>query len=298
MKYAFALIDPPLQPLLDARVTRYTLTALVILSPLHLLSAGVIFSDTFSGSGSPDAHWVDEDSTNASVNVSGGNLNVNTGNVNGLTAARHTLELSGTGSPSVTLASSWTIEVDMLIADLTALQTMAGGEGAGITLDVRDPNAGPTERAQINFVMINFGGGPEFATRGASETNGTTSENITNLGSAASPITATARMSYDETSGLISTGLDTGSGFFLLVDPVDTSAWNMLDSDQFLVRLEMGMVSFSGDPASSTFSIEDGEVAVSEFRLYDEALTIVPEPSTAFMALLGATGLCLRRKRK
>lgn len=268
-------------------------------APLH---AGVIFTDTFSGSGTPDAAWVTDtngDSTlNATVNVSGGSLNVNTDSVSGLSVARHTLELTGTGAPTLTLASSWTVESVVTIADASAFATMAAGEGAGVTMGVRNDLPATADKAQINFVILNFGSGADFAVRGAHDTDGVTTENISNLGAASSPLTATIRMAYDSGLGQISYGMSTGAGFFQLVSPVDTSVWALTDSDPLLIQFELGLVKFSGDPASSTFSIEDGEVSVDSFTIHDEALTTVPEPASAMFALVGATGLLLRRRTR
>ncbi len=267
------------------------------------ISAGVIFTDTFSGSGSPGGEWVTDtsgDSTaNATVNVSDGALNVNTGNVNGLSVARHTLELIGTGAPTLTLASDWTVQAEMTIAGPSAFPTIAGGEGVGVSFGIRNNLPSTNDRAQINFVILDFGGGPEFAVRGAHETAGSETQLITNLGAASSPLTATARIAYDADTGSISFGMDAGSGFFELVSPVDTSAWALSDSDPLLFQFEMGLVKFDSDPADSTFSIEDGEATVNEFTIFDETLATntVPEPDSLLLSLAGLTGLIVRRRR-
>jgi hypothetical protein len=281
---------------------RYDLEKLVLF-PLFLLlapsaSAGVIFTDPFSGSGAPGAEWFSKEEIDATVNVSGGALNVNTSTVSGLSTVRHTLELTGTGAPTLTLATSWTVEAVATIADASAFSTMAGGEGVQVTLSVRNDEPFTDDRAQVNFVNLNFGSGPEHAVRGAHRTGGSEVENITFLGSSASPLTATLRMAYDSTADTISMGMDTGSGFFSLVSSVDTSAWSMTDTDPLLVQFELGLAKFSGDPAASTFSIENGEVVVNEFTIYDEALATntVPEPSTLLLSL-AALGLGLRRRR-
>lgn len=263
---------------------------------------GVVFTDSFSVDGAPGAHWVtdtDGDSTlNATVNVSGGALNVNTGSVSGLTAARHSLLLTGTGAPTLTLASNWTVEAVVTIADSTAFATMAGGEGVQVTLDVRNQLPGTDDRAQINFVNLNFGSGPDHAVRGAHQIDGAEVSLITNLGSSTSALTATMRMAYDATASEISFGLDAGDGFIPLVAPVDTSAWSMTTSDPLLVRFELGLAKFSADPAASTFSIEDGEASVESFTIYDETLATntVPEPSTWLLSL-SALGMAFRRRR-
>ncbi|MCP5548710.1 MAG: PEP-CTERM sorting domain-containing protein [Akkermansiaceae bacterium] len=281
--------------------THIVLAATLVSAPLH---AGVIFTDTFSGSGSPGAAWVTDtngDSTlNATVNVSGGALNVNTGSVSGLTVARHTLELTGTGAPTLTLASDWTVESVVTIADASAFATMAAGEGAGVTMGVRNNLPATADKAQINFVTLNFGSGADFAVRGAHDTDGVTTENISNLGSASSPLTATIRMAYDAGLHQILYGMNTGAGFFELVSPVDTSAWSLGASDPLLIQFELGLVKFSGAAASSTFSIEDGEVSVDEFTIYDETLptNTVPEPASALFSFLGAGALLLRRRER
>ncbi|BCX46805.1 hypothetical protein HAHE_07130 [Haloferula helveola] len=274
------------------------------LSPLVLLLAptafaGVIFTDSFSGSGAPGAAWVSDEEINATVNVSGGSLNVNAGTVTGLSTVRHTLELTGTGAPTLTLGSSWTVEAVTSIADGSAFSTMAGGEGVQVTLGVRNNLPATDDRAQVNFVNLNFGAGPQHAVRGAHRTGGSETENITIIGDATASLTATIRMAYDASLDQITMGLDTGSGFFSLVSPVDTSAWSMTDSDPLLIQFELGLAKFSGDPASSTFSIEDGELTVDEFNVYDEALstnTVVPEPSVALLSLV-ALGFAFRRRR-
>lgn len=282
--------------------TRSVLTVLSVLVLTPFVRGAVVFSDTFSGSGLPDAAWVTNtsgDSTaNATVNVSGGSLHVNTGSVNGLTVARHTLELVGTGSPTLTLATDWTVETVVTIADATAFVTTAAGEGAGFTLSIRNDLPATSDRAQVNFVAIDFGGGLDFAVRGAHDTSGATTENITNLGAAASPLTATIRMAYDSGLDLISFGMDSGAGFFSLVSSVDTSAWSMGDSDPLLVQFELGLVKFSGDPAASTFSIDNGEVSVDELTIHDTTLATntVPEPGSLVLSMLGLAVLFVRRR--
>lgn len=279
-----------------------TFSALALISFLQPLSAAITFQDVFSGSGAPGPNWVTDtqpDSTsNATVNVSNGSLDVLTGNVNGLSIARHTLELV---TPTVTLKTSWTIDFEMTIDGPSAFNTIAPGEGVGISFGVRNPdNTNGTDRAQINFVLLDFGSGPDFAVRGQHQTAGVESAIITNLGAASSALTGTGRLSYDQTTGMLTHGLDTGSGFFQLLDPVDTTAWNMASDDPLELQLEMGMVKFNGDPAASTFAIDAGEVSLDTFPIYDEALTIVPEPSTA-AAMLGLIALgttVLNRRRR
>ncbi len=267
---------------------------------------GVVFTDSFSVDGAPGAHWVtdtDGDSTlNATVNVSGGALNVNTGSVSGLTAARHSLLLTGTGAPTLTLASNWTVEAVVTIAEDTAFATMAGGEGVQVTLDVRNQLPDTDDRAQINFVNLNFGSetGPDHAVRGAHQIDGVEVASITNLGSSTSALTATMRMAYDATASEISFGLDAGDGFIPLVAPVDTSAWSMTTADPLLLRFELGLAKFSPSDvgANSTFSIEDGEASVESFTIYDETLATntVPEPSTWLLSL-SALAVAFRRRR-
>ncbi|MCH7226339.1 PEP-CTERM sorting domain-containing protein [Haloferula sp. A504] len=277
------------------------LTAIALSS--NPLTAGVIFTDTFSGSGSPDPVWVTDtsgDSTvNATVSVSGGALNVNTDSVEGLAVARHTLELTGSGAPVLTLGSSWTVQANMTLADGSAFATMAGGEGVALSFGVRNNLPSTDDRAQINFAALNFAGGPDFAVRGAHVTAGAETGPITNLGAASAPLTATMRMAYDAGTGLISFGADTGVGFFELVTPVDTSVWSMTASDPLLIQLELGMAKFDDLPADSTFSIEDGEATINSFTIFDEVLATntIPEPGTLLLSALGMAGLVLRRRR-
>jgi hypothetical protein len=186
----------------------------------------------------------------------------------------------------------------MSIADPSAFSTISPGEGVGISFGVRNSLMGTDDRAQINFVLLDFGGGPDFAVRGQHQTAGAESAVITNLGAATSGITATGRLSYDQTTGLLSHGLDTGSGFFQLLAPVDTTAWAMTISDPLELQLEMGLVKFNGDPANSTFSIDQGELTLDTFTIDDEALT-VPEPASAaaVFGILTLGVVALRRRR-
>lgn len=271
--------------------------------PVSTLSAGVVFNDSFSGSGAPDAHWVTDssgDSTaNATLNVTAGALNLNTPSVDGLDPVRHTIELIGTGAPTLTLASDWTIETNATIGAGAGLETMAGGEGVALSFGVRNDLPSTSDRAQMNFVNLNFGSGQEFAVRGAHQTDGVETANIENFGVASAPLTVTMRLSYDFGTRMISFGVDTGSGFLEPVSAVDTSAWAMSTSDPLLLQLELGAANFSGDPFASTFSIEDGEATVNEYTISDEALATntIPEPSSLLLGLLGMSGLMLRRRR-
>lgn len=263
---------------------------------------GVIFTDSFSGSGSPDGVWeTDTNNTaNATVNVGGGFLNVNSGPVTGLETARHTLELSGSGAPTIDLSSSWTIDAAVTIGSASQIPGIAAGEGVGVSLDIRNDLPSTNDRAQINVVALDFGdgNGVSHALRGAQRIDGNETANITPIGPANSALSVTIRASYDSTTSLISLGADTGSGFFQLVDPVDTSLWALTVSDPLQIQLELGLVKFSQDPATSTFSLEDGEASVDSFTIQDEALSagVVPEPSALILTALGALG-CLRRRR-
>lgn len=281
------------------RPSRISILAALAIAP-QIASAGVIFTDNFSGSGSPDAAWQTDlaNTENATVNVGGGNLNVNSSAVTGFETVRHTLQLDGTGAPSITLGSDWTIEAVITVGAATAFTTTSPGEGVGVSLDVRNSLPSTDDRAQVNVVALDFGGGLTHALRGSHRTSGSDVELISPVGAALTALNVTIRVSYDATNDSISFGADSGSGFTSLVSPVDTSAWSLTDSDPLEIQLELGMVKFNNDPATSTFSLTDGEASVDSFTIYDETLETVtiPEPSVAFLALLGA-GCFLRRQR-
>lgn len=278
------------------------LTASASLACLSLPVAGaVVFSDDFNGSGAVDAVWQTDtgNTENATVNQGSGFLNVNSGSVNGLETVRHTLELSGTGAPSITLASSWTIDAVITVGSAADIPGIAPGEGVGVSLDIRNDLPFTNDRAQINVVALDFGGGTSHALRGAHRIDGDETELISPLGAASSPLNVTIRASYDLSTGLISLGADTGSGFGQLVAPVDASLWSLTPSDPLQIQLELGLVKFSDTAANSTFSLEDGEASVDSFTIQDEALSAgapVPEPAISLLAALGTLGLVRRRR--
>ncbi len=264
--------------------------------------AGISFEDEFTGS-SLGAEWnlnLGNDPEGATTVVTNGGLNLNTPVVTG---ARPGVEynLDGAGAPVVTAGADWTYEAAISLGMASDFDVTAAGEGIGITILARDSAINTDHKAQINAVGLNFGGGFGHAVRGAGTTDGNTDpEAILQLGNGAAPIDMTLRMAYEASSKTFEFGIDTGAGFVGLTDPFDITSWGMAGTDTFDLRLELSYVGFTQDNATSTFSVETGEVVVDRVTIYDEALEVpapVPEPSSFSLLALGALGLAIRRRR-